>query len=180
MQEDIEPERKEIIKAVDRLSVIYETLLWYPIVYHIYGGFFIPRVKETVNSITDMLEIDRGIALDVACGTGLYTGNIAKRAKEVYGIDFSMGMLRKAQKYTKRENLGEMNRVLKKDGKLAVMTFVRRGFLGIKRIYKHLEEKHHIHIFDVDELQACLENTGYSDFKYSICGSMILFEANKI
>ncbi len=219
LQKDTGPERKKMIKAIDRLSTIYETPLWYPIIYHIYGGFFIPSVKETVNSITDMLEIDGGIALDVACGTGLYTRNIAKHAKEVYGIDFSMGMLRKAQEYAKRESLdnivlaraevenlpfkndcfdgisccgalhlfsdvaealGEMNRVLKRDGKLAVMTFVRRRFLGIKRIYEHLERDHHFHVFSVDDLQSDLENTGYSDFKYNIYGSMILFEAKKI
>lgn len=96
LQKDIEPERKKLIKAIDRLSTIYETLLWYPLIYHFYGGFFIPSIKETVNSITAMIDIDGGIALDVACGTGLYTRSIAKRAKEIYGIDFSMGMLKKA------------------------------------------------------------------------------------
>jgi len=219
LQKNPEPERKKMIKAIDRLSTIYETPLWYPLIYHFYGGFFIPSIKETVNSITDMLEIDGGIALDVACGTGLYTRSIAQRAKEVYGIDFSMEMLKKAQEYAKKENLdniifaraevehlpfknkffdgiscygalhlfpdvtealGEMNRVLKKDHKLAVMTFVKKRFLGIKRIYEHLNKDHHFHVFDVDELKVYLENTGYSDFKYNIYGSMILFEAKKI
>lgn len=211
-------ERNKLIKFIDRLSTIYETPLWYPIVYHIYGGFFIPSVKETVNSINDMLEIDGGISLDVACGTGLYTRSIARKAKKVYDIDFSMGMLKKAQEYVKRDGLGnivlaraevehlpfkndffdgisccgalhlfpdvigalgEMNRVLKRGGKLAVMTFVRKRFLGIKRIYEYWEKKQ-FHVFDVDELKGYLEDTGYSDFKYNIYGSIILFEAKKI
>lgn len=78
------------------------------------------------------------------------------------------------------EAFKEMNRVLKKEGKLAVMTFVRKRFLGIKRIYEHLDKDHHFHVFDVDELKSYLENTGYSNFKYNIYGSMILFEAKKI
>lgn len=73
-----------------------------------------------------------------------------------------------------------MNRVLKKDHKLAVMTFVRRRFLGIKRVYEHLEKEHHAHIFDVDELRNYLKNTGYTKFEYNTHGSMILFEAKKI
>lgn len=51
----------------------------------------------------------------------------------------------------------EMNRVLKKDGKLAVMTFVRIRFLGIKRIYEYLKRDHYLHIFDVDDLKLYLE-----------------------
>jgi ubiquinone/menaquinone biosynthesis C-methylase UbiE/uncharacterized protein YbaR (Trm112 family) len=212
-------ERKRLVKFVDRLSSIYETPLWYPVVYHFYGGLFIPSVKRTVMIITDMLEIDGGTALDVACGTGLFTRNIASKAKQVYGFDISMVMLRRGRKYAERDNLEnivfaraeaenipfpneffdgvsccgalhlfpdvrttleEMNRVLKTDHKLAVMTFVRRRFLGIKRVYEHLEREHHAHIFNVDELQKYLENTGYNEFKYNIYGSMTLFEAKKI
>lgn len=212
-------ERKRLTEFVDRLALIYETPLWYPMVYHFYGGLFIPSVKRTVMIVTDMLEIDGGIALDVACGTGLFTRNIARRAKQVYGFDISMGMLRTAQRYAERDNLEniifaraeaenipspneffdgvsccgalhlfpdvrttleEMNRVLKKGHKLAVMTFVRRRFLGTRTVYEHLEREHHAHIFNVEELQKYSENTGYTDFKYNIFGSMILLEAKKI
>lgn len=216
---DIEPEGKRMIKAFDRLSLIYETPLWYPIVYHLFGGLFIPSVKRAIKMITDMLEIDGGVALDVACGTGLYTRSIARRAKQVYGFDISMGMLMRAQKYVKRDGLEnivlaraevenipfpkeffdgvsccgalhlfpevsralvEMNRVLRKGCKLVVMTFVRRRFLGIKRIYQHLERDHHIHVFDVSGLESYLNDAGFGKFKPKIYGSMILFEAEKI
>ena len=76
--------------------------------------------------------------------------------------------------------LREMNRVLKKGCKLAVMTFVKRRFLGIKRIHEHIEKKHQAHIFDIDELQDHLRNTGYAEFNYEVYSSMILFNARKI
>jgi len=218
LPEEANSEGKKMIKFVDRLSLIYETPLWYPLVYHLYGGLFIPSVKKTIEMITDMLEIDGGVALDVACGTGLFTRSIARRAKQVYGFDISMGMLKKAQKYAERDGLEnmvfvraevenipfpneffdgvsccgalhlfpnisralrEINRVLKKGCKLVTMTFVRRRFLGIKRVYEHLEREHRVHVFDVDELQRYLKNAGFSEFKHNIYGSMILFEAKK-
>jgi ubiquinone/menaquinone biosynthesis C-methylase UbiE len=55
--------------------------------------------------ITYMLNIEGGIALDVACGTGMFTRDIAIKAKKVYGIDISVGMLRTAQKYAKLFNI---------------------------------------------------------------------------
>lgn len=94
-----------MIEFVDRLSLIYETPFWYPVVYHLYRGLFIPSVETTIKIITDMLEIDGSLTLDVACGTGLFARSIARRAKQVYGIDISMGMIRKAWEYAKRDSL---------------------------------------------------------------------------
>ena len=49
-----------------------------------------------------MLEIDKGVALDAACGTGLFTRSIARRVEKVYEIDISMGMLKKHENTHKR------------------------------------------------------------------------------
>ncbi|MBU7047770.1 MAG: methyltransferase domain-containing protein [Theionarchaea archaeon] len=218
LPERIAPERKKLLNFVDKLPSIYETSLWYPLIYHLYGGLFIPSVKEEIKIVTDMLGVDGGTALDVACGTGMFTRSIAQKAQHCYGIDMSMRMLRKAQKYAQKKGLHnitmvraevehiplppelfdgvsccgalhlfpdvegalrEMNRVLKKGGKLVVMTFIRRRFLKVKRIYEHLDEEHGTHIFEVGELESYLKNTGYTNFAYKIYGSMILFEAVK-
>jgi len=104
LPKDISLERRKMLKFVDRLSTIYETPFWYPIVYRLYGALFIPSIKRTIKTITNMLEIDGAVALDAARGTGLFT-SIAKKAKGVYGIDISMGMLKKARKYAQRERL---------------------------------------------------------------------------
>jgi SAM-dependent methyltransferase len=219
LTEDMSPERRKMITVVDRLSAIYETPLWYPIVYHFYGGLFIPSVKREIRMVTEMLEIVGGVALDVACGTGPFSRSIAQEAKQVYGVDISMGMLRAAREYAgraglknmvfaradgehlpfpdgffegvtccgalhlfpdTRQVLGEMHRVLKKGRKLVVMTFVRRRLLGIQRVYEHLAKDHHVHVFDVHELQSYLKNTGFGEFTYHIYGAMILFEARKV
>jgi SAM-dependent methyltransferase len=92
--------KKEIpaIKSVqflDYLSKFYESKIWYPLVYHLYGGIKIPNIKKTVKLITEMTESPNGIILDVACGTGIYTRSIAKHVSKIYGIDLSQGMLEK-------------------------------------------------------------------------------------
>ena len=219
MPSKVAPERKGKIRFVDRLSSIYETRIWYPMVYHFYGGFFIPSVKTTIEIITRLLEIEGGVAMDVACGTGLFARSIAREARQVYAFDISMKMLRKAREYAERDGLEnivfaraevehipfskgffdgvsccgalhlfpdvgralrEIGYVTKSGFKLAVMTFVKRGFLGVRRIYEHLEKDHHVHVFDENELSTLIKSAGYSEFKYSIYGSMILFEAKKI
>lgn len=218
LPEEIAPKRKRLLDFVERISSIYETSLWYPVVYHLYGGLFIPSVKEEINMITDMLGVEGGTALDVACGTGMFTRRIAQGTGQCYGIDMSMGMLEKAVKYAEKNRLSnitfirsevehmpfpdhafdgvaccgalhlfpdvkgalrEMNRVLKKNGKLVVMTFIRRRFLSIKGVHEHLEKEHGTHIFEVDELQHLLESEKYTEFKSHIFGSLILFEARK-
>ena len=96
------------VGTIDKLARIYETKLWYPIVYHIYGGINIPSIKETVEKMTEMTDARGGIVLDVACGTGIYTRSIAKRAAKVYGIDISQGMLEQARKLAEKEGLNNI------------------------------------------------------------------------
>jgi ubiquinone/menaquinone biosynthesis C-methylase UbiE/uncharacterized protein YbaR (Trm112 family) len=109
--EDLTKSTHPILRSVsrlDRLAKIYETWLWYPIVYHFYGGLFIPSVKEEVKMITEMVDAENGLGLDVACGTGLFTRSIAKKMRLVYGIDISMGMLEKATEYSEKKGLGNI------------------------------------------------------------------------
>jgi len=96
------------VGTIDKLAKIYETKLWYPLVYHIYGGIKIPSVKETVKKVTEMTDARGGIVLNVACGTGMYTRSIAKRAAKVYGIDISQGMLEQARKLAEKEGLNNI------------------------------------------------------------------------
>jgi len=93
------------VSRVDKLAKIYETWLWYPIVYHLYGGLFIPSVEEEVKMITEMVDAENGLGLDVACGTGLFTRSMAKKMRLVYGIDISRGMLEKAATYAERDEI---------------------------------------------------------------------------
>lgn len=108
IHEDLSQSEHPVLKSIshlDRLAKIYETKLWYPIVYHLYGGLFIPSVKEEIRIITEMVDAEDGVILDAACGTGLFTRSVARRARIVYGIDISKGMLKQAVKYARKENL---------------------------------------------------------------------------
>lgn len=93
------------VDKIDKIAKIYETRLWYPIVYHIYGGISIPSVRETVEKVAEMADARGGIVLDVACGTGIYTRAIARRTEKVYGVDISQGMLEQARKRAEKEGL---------------------------------------------------------------------------
>jgi SAM-dependent methyltransferase len=219
--EDLSKSTHPILRSVprlDKLAKIYETWLWYPIVYHFYGGLFIPSVKDEVKMITEMAGAENGLGLDVACGTGLFTRSMAKKMRLVYGFDISMGMLEKATEYAEKEGLGnirfarakadkfpfpdstfdgvvccgalhlfpdtvealsEMARVMKKGSRLAVMTFVKRRLFKFKRVYEHLKREHGAHIFDVEEIDGYLSQTGFKGFTCNIYGSIILFSAER-
>jgi len=106
--EDLSKSEHPVLRSVpriDRLAKIYETWLWYPIVYHLYGGLFIPSVKEEVKMITETVDAKNGLGLDVACGTGLFTRSMAGKMQLVYGIDISRGMLEKATEYVEKERI---------------------------------------------------------------------------
>ena len=83
------------IKYFDKIASIYETPIFYHLLYRIYGGFFVPSVKKEVKKLTAMLGIKEGTVLDVACGTGIFTRAIANKVSKVYGLDISLEMLKK-------------------------------------------------------------------------------------
>ena len=219
--EDLTKSTHPILRSVsrlDKLAKIYETPLWYPLIYHFYGGLFIPSVYEEVKMITEMADAENGVGLDVACGTGVFTRSIAKKMRLVYGIDISTGMLEKATEYAGKrgirnicfararaeklpfpdglfdgvvccgalhlfpdtvEALCEMARVMRRSARLAVITFVKRRLFRFKRVYEHLRKDHGAHIFDVEEIDKYLSQTGFKSFSYTIYGSIILFHAEK-
>ena len=94
-----------LVSFFDKLAKIYESPLWYPIIYHLYVGLFIQSVNEEVKMITEMVDAEDGVGLDVACGTGLFTRFMAKKMRLVYGIDVSMGMLEKATEYARKKGI---------------------------------------------------------------------------
>lgn len=48
---------------------------------------------------------NNGVVLDVGCGIGRFTGDLAKRAKQVYAIDISPSMLKRAKSAVKSSNV---------------------------------------------------------------------------
>lgn len=84
----------------DLLSSVYETPLWFPVMYRVIGGPFAPADDRA--KIAGLLDAAAGEVLDVACGTGQFTRYIADEAAFAWGIDVSDGMLRKARRYADR------------------------------------------------------------------------------
>lgn len=95
----------------DTLSSIYETPLWFPVMYRIIGGPFAPLDdREKVAELLDgdgesVFDEHSSAVLDVACGTGRFTRYVADDAAIVWGIDVSEGMLQRARRYTERDGL---------------------------------------------------------------------------
>ena len=59
----------------------------------------LPSIEDMAEMMTEMVDAENGLGLDVACGTGFITRHLAQKMRLVYGIDISMGMLEKAVEY---------------------------------------------------------------------------------
>jgi ubiquinone/menaquinone biosynthesis C-methylase UbiE len=80
-----------------------------------------------------------------------------------------------------------MARVMKTGARLAVLTFLKQALPTMKVILERLEASKYfeeealeaIHLFDVEELDNYLSQTGFRSFAYNIYGPSILFQAEK-
>ena len=85
------------------------------------------------------------------------------------------------------EALREMARVMKTGARLAVMTMVKQDSSTLKMALERLGASNlfdkgalqAMHIFDVEELDNYLSQTGFKGFTYDIYGLYILFHAEK-
>jgi len=89
------------------------------------------------------------------------------------------------------EALSEMARVMKTGAQLAVMTMVKQDLSALKKWGELFSERMGasspfgkdplggLHLFDVEELDDYLSQTGFKGFAYDIYGPFILFHAEK-
>ncbi len=87
---------------------VYETKLWYPVILKIVGGSKAPSFAELMDMVRAIVAADRGMVLDVACGTGTLGRRIASPTRTVYGVDISWSMLRQAAAYVAQEGIGNV------------------------------------------------------------------------
>jgi ubiquinone/menaquinone biosynthesis C-methylase UbiE/uncharacterized protein YbaR (Trm112 family) len=97
------------IRSIDKLAGIYETNLWYPLVLTLYGGFGKTSLTKLLKIVSGILETTTGRILDAACGPGTFGRRIASPSKEVYGIDVSLGMLRRGAAYIQDEGISNVH-----------------------------------------------------------------------
>jgi len=84
------------------LVSVYENL-WRRIGYYLASSRSFSREMQTVLKIGG--QRDAGIALDLACGTGIFTRPIAKQMELVVGMDLSWPMLRCAHRLVEKNRI---------------------------------------------------------------------------
>jgi ubiquinone/menaquinone biosynthesis C-methylase UbiE len=206
--------------AFDVLAPVYESLFWYNLFIHLVGGLGSTSQREMVRNIADMVHMDEGTILDVACGPGILSRHIASSSVFVHGIDASMGMLRRGVFYTKRDQivnmqfarakaeelpfgpalfhaaicggalhlfrdpllaLREIGRTMREGAPLVVTTLIsgQKGILRFPPVRRYAEQHHGIHVFEIDELEQHLSDSGFERLEPKIYGSLLLFRARR-
>ena len=87
----------------DLLAPIYETPLWFVPAYRVVTGRVMPPDDRAM--ISALLDPAKADILDIGCGTGRFTRDLASDARFVWGIDRSMGMLAQASRLSTRSSL---------------------------------------------------------------------------
>ena len=66
-------------------------------------------VKSRISMIERYVQLVGKTILDIGCGNGIYTVEIAKKAKYVVGVDCNKEFLKMAIEYAKKENVNNVD-----------------------------------------------------------------------
>jgi len=97
-----------VLRSVDKLddlAKIYEGPSWLGIMDKINAELGLPSYEHMQKMITEMVDTENGVGLDVACGTGALARSVTKKMPIIYGIDISMDMLEKATEYARERGI---------------------------------------------------------------------------
>jgi SAM-dependent methyltransferase len=100
------PVARAMLRSIVRL---YETPLWYTPILKLAGGKGAPSYAEVIRLMVDLMDVRRGVLLDVACGPGTWGRRSASPAMEVYGIDFSWSMLQQGVRVAGSQRIANMH-----------------------------------------------------------------------
>ena len=109
--EDLMGSPNLFLRSVDKLDCAaetYEAASWLGTFDMISAELGLPSYEDIVKTMTEMVDVNHGVGLDVACGTGIVTRSMAQKMRVVYGIDISMGMLKKAVEYARERGIGNV------------------------------------------------------------------------
>lgn len=102
-------EKKAIRRLIDRLAPIYETKIWAPLIWQLFGGLLVPSYWRMAEIVAERAGIKEGdSALDIATGSGVTARKLSGLAGEkgnVCGLDVSFKVLQDAVKRAKNEGL---------------------------------------------------------------------------
>jgi hypothetical protein len=118
-----------------------------------------PQVKLIVENIANILRLSaEDSVIDLCCGNGLVTRQLAPLVKKVVGVDFSFGLIDAAKKYNGSPNIEYVNS--------DVLSLDPEYFLGLKKIvmYEALQ------YFSEEQLTKLLDESSSLGL-----GSLVLF-----
>jgi SAM-dependent methyltransferase len=93
------------IKMLEFLAPIYEGKLWHSFILKTLAGARSSSLESIAGFVSDTLKDVTGSVLDVACGPATYGRRIASPARNVYGVDFSMGTLQQGMANIARDGV---------------------------------------------------------------------------
>lgn len=165
-------EKKAIRRIMDKLAPIYETKVWAPSIWRLFGGLCAPSYWRMAEIVAEKTEIREGCsALDVATGSGVTARKLSKLAGEGgYAIP------------NPERSLREMSKVLKANGKISMITASMPSFLPEWIKQSSLTRNRHLHHqrFETEELREMLKQNELMDTKAESYGAFLLVEARKI
>ena len=110
--EDLTKSTSPFLRSVDKIddfAKVYEGPSWYGIIDEVNAELGLPSYEDIVKTMTEMVDANHGVGLDVACGTGFVTRALAQKMPLVYGIDISMGMLEQATEYARQRGIANIH-----------------------------------------------------------------------
>jgi ubiquinone/menaquinone biosynthesis C-methylase UbiE len=72
-------------------------------VLNVYGGPGTATLEDLRQMVVERVKVERGLILDVACGPGTLSRQLASSTRTVYGVDISAGMLRQGLSRVRRD-----------------------------------------------------------------------------
>jgi SAM-dependent methyltransferase len=98
------PATVHVARMMDLVAPIYESRLFAAVLLNLSGVSGSSRFIDHIASFhAEALKGIAGTILDVACGPATYSRRIASPARNVYGVDISMGVLRQGMTYVERD-----------------------------------------------------------------------------
>jgi len=106
-QEEKRTNIMRIAKAMDSISPIYESKIWYQLLLNL-SGTQKTSLDSVANFYYETFKNTGGYILDVACGPATFGRRITSSNKIVFGIDISMGILQRGLKYIAKDGLSNV------------------------------------------------------------------------
>lgn len=88
---------------------LYETPLWYSPILKLAGGKGAPTYGEVIRQMVGLMDVRKGMLLDVACGPGTWGTRLASPSMQVYGIDISWPMLQQAVRVSSARHIDDIH-----------------------------------------------------------------------